>query len=101
MVWLPVQDYNNVLISMEVEKRKRKIQEYKSSDHVPERATRSTKLSPCLLNLVRMVWKVLFGAGISLFEPLRLAPLESLLPSGTSQWGPPACISKQKSHSAC
>ena len=47
---------------------------------------------PCLLNLVRMVWKVLLGAGMSLLEPLRLAPLESLLPNGTSQLGPPVFL---------
>lgn len=59
---------------------------------VPDRATRSTMSSPCRLNLVRMVWKVLFGAGMSLLDPLRLAPLESFLPKGTSQLGPPAYI---------
>jgi len=37
-----------------------------------------------------MVWKVLFGAGMLLLEPLKLAVLESLLPNGTSQLGPPA-----------
>lgn len=64
---------------------------------IPERATRSTISRPCLLNLVRMVWKVLFGAGMSLLEPLRLAPLESLLPSGTSQLGPPVFCTKKLS----
>lgn len=44
-----------------------------------------------------MVWKVLFGAGMSLLEPLRLAPLESLLPSGTSQLGPPVFCTKKLS----
>src|SRR4051794_32152328 len=39
-----------------------------------------------------MVWKVLFGAGMLLLEPLKLAPLESLLPNGTSQFGPPDCV---------
>ena len=27
-----------------------------------------------------------------MLEPLKLAPLESLLPNGTSQLGPPACV---------
>ena len=29
---------------------------------------------------------------MSLLEPLKLAPLASLLPSGTSQLGPPVCM---------
>ena len=65
---------------------------------LPERATRSTISRPCLLNLVRMVWKVLLGAGMSLLEPLRLAPLESLLPNGTSQLGPPVFSYKNKTN---
>jgi len=39
---------------------------------------------------------VLFGAGILLLEPLRVALLESLLPNGTSQFGPPACMNEKK-----
>jgi len=46
-------------------------------------------LSPLSLNFVKMVWNVLLGAGMLLFEPLMLAPRESLLPKGTSQLGPP------------
>ena len=38
-----------------------------------------------------MVWKVLFGAGMLLLDPLKLAVLESFLPNGTSQYGPPVC----------
>ncbi|KAM3699862.1 hypothetical protein ACB098_05G056000 [Castanea mollissima] len=41
-----------------------------------------------------MVWNELFGVGILLLEPLKLALLESLLPNGTSQLGPPTCASK-------
>lgn len=59
------------------------------SFNIPDNATRSTISSPCSLNFVRMVWKVLLGAGMLLFDPLKLAPLESLLPNGTSQLGPP------------
>jgi len=58
---------------------------------VPDRATRSTMSSPLSLNLVRMVSNVLLGAGMLLFEPLMLAPRESLLPKGTTQLGPPVC----------
>jgi len=47
--------------------------------------------SPLSLNLVRMVSNVLLGAGMLLFEPLMLAPRESLLPKGTTQLGPPVC----------
>lgn len=68
-----------------------------NSINVPDNATRSTRLSPCSLNLVRIVWKVLFGAGMLLFEPLKLAPLESLLPRGTTQLGPPACTDTKNS----
>lgn len=32
-----------------------------------------------------------FGAGMLLFEPLRLAVLESFLPNGSAQFGPPLC----------
>lgn len=46
-------------------------------------------LSPFNLNLVRIVWNVLFGAGRFWFEPLKFASRESLLPNGTSQHGPP------------
>ena len=46
---------------------------------------------PWRLNLVRMVLNVLLGAGMSLLDPCILAPLESRLPRGTSQLGPPAC----------
>ena len=60
-----------------------------STRSLPDRATRSTMLSPLSLNLVKMVWNVLLGAGMLLFEPLMLAPRESLLPKGTSQLGPP------------
>lgn len=63
---------------------------------LPDSATRSTMLSFCLLNLVRIVWKVLFGAGMLLLEPLKLALFESLLPSGTSQFGPPDCNMQQQ-----
>jgi hypothetical protein len=74
----------------------RKLREGDSRVNLPDNATRSTTLRPCNLNLVRIVWNVLFGAGILLFEPLKLALLESLLPNGTSQLGPPVCIHKQK-----
>lgn len=33
-----------------------------------------------------------FGGGMLLFDPLKLAVLESLLPSGSSQDGPPLCL---------
>lgn len=33
-----------------------------------------------------------FGGGMFLFEPLRLAVFESLLPNGSSQLGPPLCF---------
>lgn len=33
-----------------------------------------------------------FGAGMLVFAPLRLAVLESFLPNGSSQLGPPLCI---------
>lgn len=32
-----------------------------------------------------------FGAGMLVFAPLRLAVLESFLPNGSSQLGPPLC----------
>lgn len=35
---------------------------------------------------------VAFGGGIFLFDPLRLAVFESLLPNGSSQLGPPLCF---------
>lgn len=37
---------------------------------------------------------VAFGGGMFLFAPLRLAVLESLLPNGSSQLGPPLCFRK-------
>jgi hypothetical protein len=46
---------------------------------------------PWLANLPMMVGRESLGAGMRLFEPLRLAVSESLLPSGTSQPGPPVC----------
>lgn len=33
-----------------------------------------------------------FGGGMFLFEPFKLAVLESLLPNGSSQLGPPLCF---------
>lgn len=39
-----------------------------------------------------MVGRESLGAGMRLLEPLRLAVSESLLPSGTSQPGPPVCM---------
>lgn len=62
----------------------------KSTWNQPDSATRSTRSRPWRLNLVRIVLKVWLGAGMSLLDPLKLAPLESLLPRGTSQFGPPA-----------
>jgi len=38
---------------------------------------------------VTIVLKVLLGAGMLLFDPLKLALVESLLPKGTIQLGPP------------
>ena len=38
---------------------------------------------------MRMVGRVLLGAGMLLLEPFRLARFESLRPRGTSQFGPP------------
>nr|CAB3484507.1 unnamed protein product [Digitaria exilis] len=63
----------------------------------PESATRSTTSSPWLANLPMMVGSVSLGAGMRLFEPLRLAVSESLLPSGTSHPGPPVCSSSSSS----
>ncbi|KAF3680284.1 hypothetical protein FXO38_02382 [Capsicum annuum] len=61
---------------------------------------RSTRSSPCLLNLERMESNVLFGEGILLLDPLKLALLESLLPNGTSQFCPPVCLDAQFSDRA-
>lgn len=35
-----------------------------------------------------------FGAGMFLFEPVKLAVVESLLPRGNTQFGPPLCAFK-------
>ena len=56
---------------------------------IRDRATKSIKFKPCRLNLVMRVWRVEFGTGISLFDPLKLAVVESLLPSKTSHPSPP------------
>lgn len=58
---------------------------------VPESATRSTSLRPWRWNNVMRFWIVEFGGGMLLLERLTLAVLESLLPRGSSQLGPPLC----------
>lgn len=58
----------------------------------PERATRSISSSPWRLNNVIRFSMVEFGAGMLVFEMLKLAVLESLLPNGSSQLGPPLCF---------
>ena len=62
---------------------------------IPDRVTKSIKFRPCRLNLLMRIWRVEFGAGISLFDALKLAVVESLLPSKTSQPSPPLwyCLS--------
>lgn len=55
----------------------------------PERATRSTSSRPWRLKNVKRPSMVAFGGGMFLFEPLKLAVFESLLPKGSSQLGPP------------
>lgn len=60
----------------------------------PERATRSTSSRPWRLKNVKRPSMVAFGGGMFLFEPLRLAVFESLLPNGSSQLGPPLCFKR-------
>lgn len=43
-----------------------------------------------------IVSNVLLGAGMSLLDPLKLAPSESLLPKGTSHPGPPDYVNIYK-----
>ena len=41
------------------------------------------------MNNVTRFWRVEFGGGILVFEVVKLAVFESLLPNGSSQFGPP------------
>lgn len=58
---------------------------------LPERATISLALKPCL-EKEDMSWlRVEFGPGRLLLAALILAVVESLLPNRTFQLGPPSC----------
>jgi len=46
---------------------------------------------PCNKNFEMMVWIFELGMGILVLASSKLALLESFLPRGTSQYGPPAC----------
>jgi len=56
----------------------------------PERATISLELKPLLEKEEIRLLKFKVGAGMSLFAVLKLAVVESLLPSNTVQLGPPS-----------
>lgn len=58
----------------------------------PDKETRSSSFKPWRWNMVKRFWMVELGAGMFVLAPLRLAVLESLLPSGSSHDGPPLCI---------
>ena len=59
---------------------------------VPESATISFAERPWLLKLEMRFWRLKEGPGMLLFAPEKLAVVESLLPSFTSQLGPPSCV---------
>jgi hypothetical protein len=60
--------------------------------HTPERATISLSLKPFPLNMPIRFTRLVVALGISLSARLRLAVVESLLPSLTVHDGPPTCI---------
>ena len=58
---------------------------------LPERATMSFWESPCAAKREVRLARPDVGGGMFLLAPLKLAVVESLLPSLTSQLGPPSC----------
>lgn len=58
---------------------------------IPDSATRSTLSSPCLSKNFMRRCSVAFGGGRFLLASFIYAVFESLLPSGSSQYGPPLC----------
>jgi hypothetical protein len=59
--------------------------------HAPESATMSFWERPCAAKREVRLARPDVGGGMLLLAPLKLAVLESLRPSLTSQFGPPSC----------
>lgn len=58
---------------------------------IPERATMSLVERPWAANLLMRLLRLEVGGGMLLLARVKLAVFESLLPSFTSQYGPPSC----------
>jgi hypothetical protein len=63
--------------------------------YVPESATMSFWESPCAAKREVRLERPDVGGGMLLLAPLKLAVVESLLPTFTSQFGPPSCTHTQ------